>query len=166
MTASPRHERYQTLDEQERQRMRELLDMLTTAPESAASAPIHEKIGALAELQLLIGAHNANGSRFIRELVAGELDQLRADMHAIHDPLTIIIERVSQRLDSMDARQSTMDKRLTVVELRQQGSLERVEQLERRQDRLEVRTRLNTLLVVIAIVGGFVVTATLHLLLR
>lgn len=163
---SPTRERYQTLDEQERARMRELLDLISAAPDASASAPIHEKIGALAELQLLIGAHNANGSRFIREIVVGELDQLRADMHAIYDPLSIVIDRVSQRLDAMDTRQNTMDTRITSLEASRKAADDAARALTERQDRLEIRTRINTAMVIVAILADLVVTMGLHLLTR
>lgn len=162
---SPKHTPYQTLDDQERERMTELLDLLTATPEAESSAPLHEKIGALAELQLLIGAHNANGSRFIRELVSGELDRLRDDLHTIYDPLALLIERQGQRMDEMSARQDTFDTRLSIVEVRQKGGLERVDALERRQDRLEIRVRLNSTLLVLVALSGLIVTIALHLLL-
>ena len=167
---SPHYAPFQTLNEQEREQMRDLLDLLTAEPEQT-TIQVHDKIRALAELNMLLAVHNANGTRFIRELVEGELERLRIDMHAIYDPLALILDRVGKRLDdmsarqeAMDERQNVMDSRLVTVETRQTGQDKRLDGVDQRMDRVELRTRLLTVMLIAVMVAGFLLSVGLHLL--
>lgn len=109
-----------TLDKQQRQRMDELIQLLGERNGPVTGEAIHSKLAALAELQLLLHTHNANGIDQIRVLVLEELDRqqdvARADLARImlrvdsltesHQQLTGALQRLERA--HADAQQAVL----------------------------------------------------------
>ena len=103
-------EPFQTLTEQQREQMRSLLDLLTAEPD-ATGTQVHDKIRALGELDLLLAVHTANNAHTVHRLIAGEIEQIRSDLHTLHEPLAIMLERITVRLADIDKRQVALSQR-------------------------------------------------------